>query len=29
MRIDAPSPGHVPHLRSLWQDAFGDPEDFL
>lgn len=29
MRIDAPSPAHVPHLRSLWQDAFGDPEDFL
>ena len=29
MRIDAPSPAHVPHLRSLWQDAFGDSNDFL
>ena len=29
MRIDAPSPSHVPQLRELWQDAFGDPEDFL
>ena len=29
MRIDAPSPAHVSPLRELWQDAFGDPEDFL
>ena len=29
MRIDAPSPGHVPRLRALWQDAFGDSEEFL
>lgn len=29
MRIDAPSPAHTHQLRALWQDAFGDPEDFL
>lgn len=29
MRIDAPNASHVPQLRTLWQDAFGDPEDFL
>ena len=29
MRIDAPSPAHVSPLRELWQDAFGDSEEFL
>lgn len=29
MKIDHPSAHHMPQLRSLWQDAFGDPDSFL
>lgn len=29
MKIDYPSPGQIPQLRSLWQEAFGDPKDFI
>lgn len=29
MRIDHPSPCHIPQLRQLWKDAFGDPDVFL
>lgn len=29
MKIDHPSPRHIPQLRRLWQDAFGDPDAFL
>lgn len=29
MIIDQPSPSQIPQLRSLWQEAFGDTEDFL
>lgn len=29
MRIDHPSDIHMPQLRKLWQDAFGDTDDFL
>ena len=29
MKIDAPSATHIPHLRSLWKEAFGDTDAFL
>ena len=29
MRFDFPSPSHIPQLRALWRQAFGDGEDFL
>lgn len=29
MIIDRPQPGDVPMLRRLWQQAFGDTDDFL
>ena len=29
MRFDFPSPSHIPQLRALWRQAFGDEEDFL
>ena len=29
MRIDAPRPEDIPHLRQLWQEAFGDSNEFL
>lgn len=29
MRIDHPSPTHVPALRRLWADVFGDTEAYL
>lgn len=29
MIIDAPKESQIPALRSLWQEAFGDTEDFL
>lgn len=29
MKTDHPSSRHMPQLRTLWQDAFGDPDDFL
>lgn len=29
MIIDAPAPRHIPALRSLWQQAFGDVDAFL
>ncbi len=29
MNIDVPRPGHIPALRQLWQEAFGDTDDFL
>lgn len=29
MIIDAPSPCHIPALRALWREAFGDSEEFL
>lgn len=29
MKFDHPSPCHLPQLRGLWQEAFGDPDDFL
>lgn len=29
MTIDAPLPGQVSQLRALWQEAFGDTEEFL
>lgn len=29
MRIENPQPHHIPALRSLWQEAFGDTEEFL
>ena len=29
MIIDHPAPGSEPHLRRLWQNAFGDPDAFL
>lgn len=29
MTIDAPKPFHVPSLRALWQEAFGDGDEFL
>lgn len=29
MTIDCPYPSHVGALRTLWRQAFGDPEEFL
>lgn len=29
MIIDNPRPEHIPALRRLWQQAFGDPDSFL
>ena len=29
MRIDQPAPTHIPALRQLWQEAFGDSDAFL
>lgn len=29
MRIDYPQPGQLQQLRMLWQEAFGDTEDYL
>lgn len=29
MIIDHPQKAHIPHLRSLWQQAFGDTDAFL
>lgn len=29
MRIDRPTPEHLSQLRRLWQEAFGDTDDFL
>lgn len=29
MVIDSPAPHHMPQLRKLWQDAFGDTDSFL
>lgn len=29
MRIEAPQPSHIPALRALWQEAFGDDDRFL
>lgn len=29
MKIDAPSPSHLPALRQLWKEAFSDPDAFL
>ena len=29
MRIDKPQTRHIPDLRELWREAFGDTEDFL
>lgn len=29
MIIDNPHPGHIPVLRSIWQQAFGDSDAFL
>lgn len=29
MRIISPLPHHIPMLRSLWQEAFGDTDEFL
>lgn len=29
MKIDFPAADHMPQLRALWQDAFGDSDDFL
>ena len=29
MRIDYPLPDQMPQLRNLWQEAFGDSEDYL
>lgn len=29
MIIDNPSPQHIPVLRGIWQQAFGDSEEFL
>lgn len=29
MIIDAPATGHIPALRALWQQAFGDTDAFL
>lgn len=29
MTIDAPKKSQIPKLRSLWQEAFGDTQDFL
>ena len=29
MRAEHPLPGQLPQLRGLWQEAFGDTEDFL
>lgn len=29
MTIDHPAPRHLPRLRQLWQDAFGDTDAFL
>jgi len=29
MKIDFPTPHHMPQLRSLWQNAFGDTDAFL
>lgn len=29
MRIDCPAPEHLPQLRKLWQEAFGDTDAFL
>lgn len=29
MRIDHPAPRHIPALRQLWQEAFGDSDEFL
>ena len=29
MRIDAPTMAHIPALRAVWKEAFGDSEEFL
>ncbi len=29
MKIDHPTPGQIPQLRQLWQEAFGDTDAFL
>ena len=29
MNIDYPTPEHIPQLRQLWQEAFGDTDSFL
>lgn len=29
MIIDNPSPQHIPTLRSIWKEAFGDSDEFL
>lgn len=29
MKFDHPSPHHIPQLRALWQEAFGDTDAFL
>ena len=29
MTIDAPRQSQIPELRRLWQEAFGDTEEFL
>ena len=29
MNIDMPRPAHIPALRELWKEAFGDTDDFL
>ena len=29
MRAEHPKPSRIPQLRQLWQEAFGDPDDFL
>ncbi len=29
MKIDFPVPSQIPHLRQLWQEAFGDDDQFL
>lgn len=29
MRIEKPQPRHIPDLRDLWKEAFGDTEEFL
>lgn len=29
MTVDYPKPAHIPGLRALWKEAFGDTDDFL
>ena len=29
MKAEHPKPSRIPQLRQLWQEAFGDPDDFL